>query len=393
MLWVLWLAALAYAVAGELRGDEYVHFAQIKQFLGGDYRVMRDALTTIPGYHHLLAAVLRVTGADSLGAARAVSGMWAIVAVLGFDRLYRALHQRPDSTAVLQFAWLPVAAPFVFLIYTDIASLAAMLWTFNAAVRGHHWRAACLLVGAIALRQNNVLWLAFLAVIVVVPIWESKQWNGWKEATLQGVPYLVPSLAFVGYWIWNGSVSYSGTQAAMHPDGSVHVENLYFMLFCAAILMPLHVVDGLIRFARRLGAEPWLLVAPVLLVGIFYAVYAVDHPYNLIENAASWRNRVLQLTMSSPGFKAFFVIVASLAGVGLAMQPLVNRAGWWIFPVSTLFVMLSWLVEQRYYLIPFALFLAWRKPLAAQVEVATATLWLCLAVFLFWGMMSGLWYL
>ena len=390
---VIWGIALLYAAGGESRGDEYVHFDQVRRFLTGEGGILRDTLTTIPVYHWLVMFAMKLTGAESLGAARAISGLSALLAIAGFVRLRRAVLGRDDRLGGTQFALLPLMAPFAFLVYTDIPSLAAMLWATDASVRGRHTRAAALLVVAIGMRQNNVYWLSLLVALATTPALRERGWASLRETLPPLWPYAVPVALFAGYWAWNGSISYANAQSRAHPDTSLHVGNLYFMLYCAAILLPLQVLDGLRRFVVDAVARPWLIVVPAALFGVFHFAFVVDHPYNLIENAASWRNRVLELTLHSAAFKAAFGGIATLAGIGLAWQPLANVSARWLYPLAALFVSLSWLVEQRYYLIPLALFLAFREPLSRRAELATLALWCILAVFLFHGMISGNWYL
>lgn len=389
-----WLAACVYAATGaELRGDEYAHVPQLELFLRGDWRFMRDAMTTVPAYHALIASIMRALGLDGLGAARVIAGVACLFAIAGFVRLRRAALGRDDWLGDAQFAAFPLMAPFAFLIYTDVASLAAMLWATEASVRARHLRAALILVFALAMRQNNVYWIAFLVALAAWPALRAQGMASLRTTLPPLWPYLVPCVVFAGYWAWNGSISFSPLQSAMHPDASLHVGNLYFMLFCTALLLPLQVLDGLRRYAAQLLTRPWLIVLPLALVGLYYAAFAVDHPYNLIENSVSWRNRTLQLTQASAAFKALFGVVAALAAVGIAWQQLVNASARWLYPLGALFVCLSWLVEQRYYLIPLALFLAFRVPLSRRAELATLALWCILAVFLFHGMISGNWYL
>lgn len=389
-----WLVACVYAVTGaELRGDEYAHFPQLDRFVHGDWRVMRDAMTTVPAYHALVALLMNAFGVEELGAARAISGVAGLFAIGGFVRLRRAVLGRDDWIGAAQFALLPLMAPFVFLIYTDVASLAAVLWAAEASVRARHGRAALLLVVALAMRQNNICWLALFVALATWPALHERGVASLRTTLPPLWPYVLPCAVFAAYWLWNGSISFSPVQAALHPDASLHVGNLYLMLYCAALLLPLHVLGGLRRYAVAVRERPLLLVLPAALIALFYAAFAVDHPYNLIENAVSWRNRVVQLVQRDAGFKFVFGAVATLAAVGLAWQPLADASARWLFPFAALFVSLSWLIEQRYYLIPFALFLAWRLPAPRRVELATLALWGILAVFLFWGMMSGSWYL
>ena len=79
--------------------------------------------------------------------------------------------------------------------------------------------------------------------------------------------------------------------------------------------------------------------------------------------------------------------------VGLLWQRWLVPAARWLWPVVLPFLALSWLIEQRYCLIPFGLLLAWREASSRRKEWITLALWLSLAVLFFWGMISGRLYL
>ena len=88
-----------------------------------------------------------------------------------------------------------------------------------------------------------------------------------------------------------------------------------------------------------------------------------------------------------------FGAVAVFGALGLLWQRLMLRPAWVLWPLAALFVSLSWLIEQRYALIPLALLLVWRQPAGRRIELATLALWAALAVLFFWGMISGRLYL
>ncbi|HEY0178878.1 MAG TPA: hypothetical protein VGC30_04490, partial [Dokdonella sp.] len=65
----------------------------------------------------------------------------------------------------------------------------------------------------------------------------------------------------------------------------------------------------------------------------------------------------------------------------------------WLYPFAALFLAASWLIEQRYALIPLTLWLAFREPRSRRVECATLLLWLALAVYVFQGFTAGRFFL
>ena len=60
-----------------------------------------------------------------------------------------------------------------------------------------------------------------------------------------------------------------------------------------------------------------------------------------------------------------------------------------LYPVGLLSLLPVWLVEPRYYLIPFVLFLAFRQRMPVWVALATTCLGAAAAGFIFYGTASG----
>jgi alpha-1,2-glucosyltransferase len=61
----------------------------------------------------------------------------------------------------------------------------------------------------------------------------------------------------------------------------------------------------------------------------------------------------------------------------------------WLYPFAALFLGAMWLIEQRYAVVPLALWLAFREHRKPTIEHATAALWLVLAVWVFCGTILG----
>lgn len=380
-----WVIGLMVAWPGSLIGDEWVHYHQIARFRSGDFTVMVEWLTTIPGYHWAVSVLLYAFDATSPTAARCVNAAFGLAALAAFHALRREVHPDDATRTTMQFAVLPVLFPFFFLIYTDVLSLALILAaTFATAKRGHLW-AALILTCAIGVRQNNVLWSGFLAAWTVWTGWRAAGGEGawrWRGIVHSASAYVIPVGVFVGYWIWNGSVSYSGSQSAMHPDASLHAGNPFFALFMLALLLPLQVATGLVAFARRAAARPAWWLWPVLVFAVFATCFEIDHPYNRIALSVNVRNAWLMTVKDEPWAWWLFGLLATGAATALSALPLARCRCLVFVPFALLYLATSWLIEPRYSLIPLGLYLALRKPAADRLEAATTALWGILAVYL-----------
>jgi alpha-1,2-glucosyltransferase len=388
VLGALFVAAL---VAMRHRGsytDELDHFAQIELFVRGEWRVLSRYLTTIPGYHALVAAILSVFGVDSLNAARLVNAAFALVAVGTFHALRRRAWPGTETLATAQLLVLPILVPLFFLVYTDVLALALLLLATLATLASRHVISALLLVALVFVRQNEVVFAGFLAALAAWPLWQSRGRSALRKIVVAAIPYALPVLAFLAFWAWNGSISLSKEQMGVHPDASFHAGNLFFAVFLAGVLLPLHAVAGFAEFVARAREKPWLIAIPPLVFAAFWFGFRSDNPYNAQIPTYFIRNGLLLAIANEPSVRAITAAITTIAACGLAPTRLAPRAAYWLYPVAALFLSASWLVEQRYALVPFVLFLAFREHRGRAVEWATAALWLLLAVLVFGGMMA-----
>jgi alpha-1,2-glucosyltransferase len=388
LLW-LFLAAL-YLVATwvAMRGvtpyaDELVHFPQIDLFRQGIFRIASDFLTTTPGYHAASAAIMALFGGHTVGDARAVNALFGVIAIGGFYALRRTLHPGSESPASMQFAVLPLLAPLFFVVYTDVLSLALILWAAVATFNGRHWWSAAVLLVALGVRQNNVLWTVFLAWLVAWPSLREDGLAAWRGVLARTLPYLVPLAAFFVYWLWNGSISLNRPVA--HPDLTLHAGNVFCLLFLMGALFPLHVAAGLAEFPALVRRHPLLAIVPLLVFAAFWWGYQADHRDNAVMPEWFLRNGLVMAASTDPVTRGWTALVAALGVAGWMSTRLRPREAYWLVPFSIGFLSLSWLIEQRYALIPLAFWLAFRPMRGRFVEWANFALWLAVTVLVVQG--------
>jgi alpha-1,2-glucosyltransferase len=242
-----------------------------------------------------------------------------------------------------------------------------------------------LLVALISVRQNEIVWAGLLCALASWPLVRAQGVRAWREALPLVVPYCVPVAVFLAFWAWNGSISLSHEQAALHPDVSLHAGNLFFALFIAGVLLPFHTIAGLGDFVVHARQRPWLVAIPFVLFAAFWWGFRADNPYNTALPDYQIRNGFLIAVGSEPLVRAATGIVVALAACGLAFTRLKPAAAYWIYPIGAFSLAASWLVEQRYALVPLVLWLAFREHRGRAIEWATWALWLVLAVFVFHG--------
>ena len=392
-LGVLYVVAIVVSLHGAARGDEIYHYAQIHLFRHGDFRVLDYYLTTIPGYHLVVAALLWLGGLDTLGAARAVTALFGLAAAAGFHALRRRAWQGTETLATAQFVALPILAPLFFLVYTDVLALALILWAAVATLSNRHVLAALALIGVVLVRQNDVVWAAFLGAVAVWPALREHGSARWQTSAARLLPYAAPIAVFLGFWAWNGSISLSHGQAALHPELTLHAGNAFFALFLAAALLPLQTLAGLQAFVAHLRARPWLLLLPLAAFAVYWWGFRADNPYNSALPDFLPRNAFLLKLDHDPAWRAGAGIVMVLAACGLGTTAMRPAATLWLYPFAALFLASSWLIEQRYALVPRVLWLAFREQRGRAIEFATLALWLSLAVWIFFSVVTGRFFL
>jgi len=151
-------------------------------------------------------------------------------------------------------------------------------------------------------------------------------------------------------------------------------------LLVAGLLLPLHVLCGLREFGAKVRRSPWLGAIPFLLVAGFWFGFHPDNPYNTVLPAYYLHNLIPTSIEGNPTLRALAAVGAAVTACGLAPTRLRPDGARWIYPIALLFLAASWLVELRYVLVPFALWLAFREHRGRAIEYATLALWLVLAV-------------
>ena len=385
LLALLWLIALIRARAiNTLIVDELAHSAQIFSFLHGDLHDVNSNLSNIPGYHLLVAGIMKLFGSQSLAGARTVNMCFGLLGGVFFYLVRRELVQEHLSRTVAQFLFFPLLYPYCFLAYTDVLSVALVLAAFWTTLRDRHLWAALALIAAMAVRQNNVVWAGFLALYALWPILRKTHWRPWLAASKVfriAWPYCTAALLFLAYWAWNGSIVFNNILTNVAPDASLHWGNPFFFLFVAGILLPLQLWGGLRRFSLAARTNFWWLLLPLGIFAIYAEGFAVTCFGNLIGVDHFLHNAVLAAVTRNHWAWWGFGLIATVAACGLAYTQFSVPQGWLLFPFAAFYLAASWLIEGRYSLIPFALWLALRREGRDTAERITLGVWVVLAQF------------
>lgn len=360
--------------------DEKYHYGQITNFLQGNYSIYPE-LTVIPGYHMIVVGIAEKFDIKSLGGIRAVSG---IILVLTLIPLFYILTQSWRKTAILYF--FPTMFSFYFLVYTDLMSLMLVLMAIWMYQRSKYNFSGLFIVTAILVRQNNVIWLGMLmlmAFIELIKICKNDYWTIIINYIKYYWAYCLSCILFLIFMIINKGIL---IQNRTNHNISFYFTNIWYILFISFFLF----MPFIIFKAKEIGelltqAKGWIIVGAVTLAG--FITYNNSHWYNNINNPGIVRNVILQTAASNTFILIAFLIVSSITVLWLMTVKFKNNMYKYVTFFSIIYLGMSEMVDTRYYMIPFALFIIMRED--DKDEYFMLIYSISLATLMFIGVMSG----
>jgi alpha-1,2-glucosyltransferase len=387
LMCIIFAAALYLTIRDpKTHADESIHYNEVSRLIVGNMRINSD-LTTFPTYHYVLALPGKIhRAAGQLPYVRFFAFCLSALSILVFFRI--AQNEDPASAQIrtLQFCSLPILFPLFFLIYTDLFSLAFVLASLHLARRGQYVLAGLAAIGALATRQNNLMWVLLSCFFIF------QREKSILLALRKGWVFVLLLAAF-GIFIWfNHGIAIGDRER--HPWG-LFTGNIFFMLLLFFIFfLPIHVskAAAIWGFLKK-HKVAWLMIPLLYFVYVFS--FAPTHPYNQATDEFLFflRNRLLAQMNASLLWKSLFFLPMIYALFTLFVTPLIDRQYYWIYPTSILFVLPSWLIEQRYYLIPFSLFLLSRQRDDSQADYVMLAINIPVAFFLLYGITANKFFL
>jgi len=358
--------------------DENDNYVQITNFLHHNFKLLE--ISALPGYHALVTFLAMIFGFSTIYEIRIITAIIGYFSVCAYLFLSVKIHGKTDFTGTIQYFLMPVIFVFLFLIYTDIASLLAVMLMVHAVLKRQYTLAGLLGIASMLFRQNNVIWIVFAMSLSYVENF------GWSistdnlKASLRKLWLFILCIAlFVSFVIINHGVAVG--DASSHPAFKFSTGNISFFLFTIFVmLLPLQVT-ALPKIYQLLVEKKWLLIPILLFFLFFWFTFHPDHPYNQIEPQYYMRNLILTRTQLNITYKIFFFFPVLYATLFLIVTPLISQKYYLIYPFTILFLAPSWLIEQRYYLIPLVLLMSFRKKSNTVAEWITIG-WFLVILFL-----------
>ncbi|GLG98771.1 Putative Dol-P-Glc:Glc(2)Man(9)GlcNAc(2)-PP-Dol alpha-1,2-glucosyltransferase, partial [Gryllus bimaculatus] len=175
---------LIYTVQPTPYLDEIFHIPQATKYFRGLFHEWDSKITTLPGLYLLSVGVLKpvswLIGKDICNVyALRITNLTACVANYYLlytiqTKLQQSRKDVPtlclDLLSVVNMASFPVLYFFTFLYYTDTVSIMLVLLTYLLHLEKCNILAAATGLVSIAVRQTNVIWVAFFAAQTVAQI-------------------------------------------------------------------------------------------------------------------------------------------------------------------------------------------------------------------------------
>lgn len=389
---VLWGFAQTMTLRERLVLDESQVFSQVQLFVGGEWRLHRwpgehyPAAATLPGFPVALSTVALVARDSSVGMLRVYCFLFSALFATALYQVLRHLHNR--DTAIVrtaQICTLPILFPFLFLMYTDVFSLLMILAAFAAGLRRkYHW-AGILALLSLLVRQTNIVFVVFIWAFTLVEAHGFRPgWPAVGRHLREGWQFVVALVAFGAFVLVHGRVGMDNPAA---QPLTASVGNLAFSLAMAALLfLPLHAtrISQSLQWVRR---YPLAVAGLSVVIGLIALTYSPTHPWNFSEGLL--RNSALAALTGSTGARLVFAALIAVSVLGCAATAMTRPAAALVYPLWFLQLVPVLLVEPRYYLPSFVLFLALRRPESLAAELTLFGWFAGLSIAVHQGMVTG----
>ena len=365
-----------------LYDDESAHYGQIKLFYEGNYRFYEN-ISVIPLYHLTLSLTAKILRSDSVQILRAVSFIFTLLSVIIFYKLSNLSDPKNTLLKTAQFAFLPIFFPYRFLLYVENLAVLLLLISLYFLFKKRYFLSSLFFLMTVASKQIYIVWLPLFMLLPFI----GKGAINWRVYLRHNWLNFVTILLFIIFMIANRGVAI-GTQDA-HPDFFLSLGNLYWALFLFFVFFLPLIFKTLPQIFYSLKKYPGLILAALLFLTVSWFSFHPSHPWNQFPEHL--RNLVLMAANQGVG-KFLFLFAATLALLTLCFQPLLKREYYVIYPLSVMSLAAIWLIESRYALPAFILFLLFRKTGSIPLELLTLCLFMLFSGYLYWGYLNQLFY-
>jgi len=324
-----------------------VQFFKLNPFLYPDSIKM----ATIPGHAYIVFLLSQIVQLSDLFSIRVISASFSFVAII-FAYL---LSEENIKKTTLIFL-LPIGFPFFFLLYTDIPALASVLVFAYCMLKGKHILTPLIALISLLLRQDTIFWVFLFSLYYFSIDKKVNRKNIIKMLIKYFSPLIMASIFLLTYTLINGGVGFSKEDRIYHPIGFFIDNILYFIFLHLIIFLPLHIRSCKKNINSILTSKLKLLGFIIFLVSSIL-IFKGDHPFYSKAMEFFFRHSLIITIRDFFLIKITTFTVLSFFAVSILNIPLLKNFNKYFYPITICILGSHWLVEPRYYIIPFSLFL------------------------------------
>ncbi len=369
-----------------LYGDETIHYQTIKDFTDwniSEQTFLRDA--KLPGYAATIALFRKIFGIDTIFETRIINFLISSFCVYIFYLVSKIIDSKNSRIKTLQFFLFPLIFVFLFLLYTDILSLLFILLSFYLILKNQETLAGVPAILSILVRQNNVIWVVFLSLLVF------KKHKSLTQYFKKSWIYLIGIGSFSLFVIINKGTSI-GDLNKTYQSASLHSENLFFFFLLTFFLFLPAIIASYKNILNLLSRKVVLLIVIIFLI-IYVVTFRGGHPWNNILFDYFLRNEVIRIINRDLLIKVVFFIPMAISLIYLLSIKLHNEVKPLLYPFIIIFLVFSWLVDPRYYIIPFSFLLILKIEESKKVEFITIIFYMILSFCIFFATLNRIFFI
>lgn len=361
---LIWLATI-FSLGGHhfLYVDEGIHVEQINLFLEGREIPQQD-LTLIPGYHLLVAGIYRIVTWSMTGNTvifRLISLALSLGSIYIFYLICKRNNIKNYFLRILQCVFLPISFFYFPLVYTDAFSLFLILAAFYTADSRHYGWSGFFSLLSILVRQNNIVWVGFFWLHSYLI--ENKFSFSAKSVMIhfrKTWAYLVSIISFFLFISVNKGLVIGDRE--MHKIG-FYMGNIYFLFALIGILFLPIFIKRIFSFKKIEKINLIGIIVGAILSILFIYFRPPLHYYNSLPTFI--RNNILQ---SAYHQYSYLYGLAIWIGAITFFSIKFEKTWFLIFPFIVIYLIPSFLIDQRYLIIPIIFLLLFRKELDPKIE-------------------------
>lgn len=287
----------------------------------------------------------------------------------------KKLNSKHPLIKTIQSAFLPISFLYFPLVYTDIFSLALVLLALYFVLNNRYKWSAIFSLASILVRQNNIIWVALIWVYAYLSIYGfSFSLKNIKVHLRRTIGHMIVFIIFAIFVLVNGSVALGDKNN--HQVG-FYLGNSYFFLATVGVLF-FPILLAHIRKIDLSKIKSFLLYGVgvgIVIAGSFVFIQPEIHHGN--NKLSMLRNIFLQA-----GYHKYMWVYVGAIFVGYITLFLMNfkKKRMIFLPFIFMSLVPSFLVEQRYYIIPLFLLLLFREESGKKAELALTSYFIILSL-------------